>query len=255
MCRAPITIEQHGTTVAAHDRSTSYVNRSWFGVGSGIRISCEVCEEYVGFALCVGLYGGYRRCLATWFVVDVRSFLCTPDSPVGCTTLRACVWFFGLGTPKRRKLQGGGKPRLRGLSRPKRHSLNGEPRRPNKPSDPHRITHYKDVYGYTYIYVYIYIFIYMPPDSTRNGVVAKQTPPPDDLALGGVWQAGAPQNEAGGGSGRHQPPRGCPFAWVLGSAGLLYRSLTRLCLIGLRDRDRDRDRDSNTHKHLSRMRT
>ena len=23
----------------------------------------------------------------------------------------------------------------------------------------------------------------MPPDSTRNGVVAKQTPPPDDLAL------------------------------------------------------------------------
>ena len=53
----------------------------------------------------------------------------------------------------------------------------------------------------------------MPPDSTRNGVVAKQTPPPDDLALGGVWQAGAPQNEAGG-SGGHQPPMGCPLAWV-----------------------------------------
>ena len=50
-----------------------------------------------------------------------------------------CVWFFGRGTPKRGKLQGGGKPRLRGLSRPKRHSLNGEPRRPNKLSDPHRI--------------------------------------------------------------------------------------------------------------------
>ena len=109
------------------------------------------------------------------------------------------------------------------------------------------ITNYKDVYIYMdihiYICIYIFIYIYMPPDSTRNGVVAKQTLPPDDLAIGGVWQAGAPQNVAGGGSGGHQPPRGCPFAWVLGSAGLLYRSLTRLCLIGLRDRDRDRDRD------------
>ena len=38
-----------------------------------------------------------------------------------------------------------------------------------------------------------------------------------------------------GGVWGHQPPRGCPFAWVLGSAGLLYRSLTRLCLIGLRN--------------------
>ena len=89
----------------------------------------------------------------------------TPDSPVGCTTLRACVWFFGLGTPKRRKLQGGGKPRLRGLSRPKRHSLNGEPRRPNKLSDPHRIyiyiTNYKDVYIYMDIHIYMYIYIYI----------------------------------------------------------------------------------------------
>ena len=77
------------------------------------------------------------------------------------TCVCVCVWFFGLGTPKRGKLQGGGKPRLRGLSRPKRHSLNGEPRRPNKPSDPHRITHYKDVYGYIYIYICMYIYIYI----------------------------------------------------------------------------------------------
>ena len=45
--------------------------------------------------------------------------------------------------------------------------------------------------------------------------------------------------------GCRRPALFIAFAWVLGSAGLLYRSLTRLCLIGLGDRDRDRDRDRN----------
>ena len=63
----------------------------------------------------------------------------------------------------------------------------------------------------------------------------------------GSQRSAVAQNEAGE-SGGHQPPRGCPFAWVLGSAGLLYRSLTRLCLIGLRNRDRDRDRDKERER-------
>ena len=64
--------------------------------------------------------------------------------------------------------------------------------------------------GSLLLIIYIYICL---PTPLEMGSSQSRPPPPDDVALGGVWQAGAPQNEAGG-SGRHQPPMGCPLAWV-----------------------------------------